>query len=101
MSCSTSERRVRLTPRGIEIEEWRLINSITIPVSASSIPITSLISPGPDVRGAVPQARPASDDADTLEQPVEAPTTSASPGPAAVPDYDQIEVGPGSDREIS
>lgn len=69
------ERRARVTPLGIEIQLWRLVDTITIPAGAASLPINALF-PDPDT-GAIPAPR--TDDDKTLENLFdEEPTGDAS-----------------------
>lgn len=68
------ERRARVMPWGIEVQVWRLVETITIPASAATLPINSLF-PDPDV-GAIPSPR--TDDDKTLENVVDGPTAEDS-----------------------
>jgi hypothetical protein len=68
------ERRARVMPWGIEVQLWRLVETITIPASAATLPINSLF-PDPEV-GAVPAPR--TDDDETLENVVDDPTVEDS-----------------------
>ena len=57
------ERRARVLPWGIEIQVWRLVETLTLPTTAGALPIAALF-PEP-VDGAIPSAR--IDDEKTLE----------------------------------
>ena len=61
------ERRARVLPWGIEVQVWRLVETLTLPGTAATLPINALF-PQPD-NGAVPTVR--NDDEKTLENPVE------------------------------
>jgi hypothetical protein len=68
------ERRAREMPWGIEVQVWRLVETITIPASAATLPLNSLF-PDPEV-GAIPAPR--TDDDRTLENVVDGPTAEDS-----------------------
>ena len=61
------ERRARVLPWGIQIEVWRLVETLTLPTTAASLPIRTLF---PDAAGgALPSA--CVDDEKTLENVVD------------------------------
>jgi hypothetical protein len=64
------ERRARVTPWGIEVQVWRLVDTITIPGTAATLPLNALF-PAPDISGAVPAAN--NDDEKTLENVIDGP----------------------------
>jgi hypothetical protein len=57
------ERRARLLPWGIEVQVWRLVETLTFPSTAAGLPLDSLFPLEPS--GAIPCHR--SDDEETLE----------------------------------
>lgn len=59
------ERRARVLPWGIEIEVWRLVETISLPTTAATLPITALFPD--DDAGALPSARAGNEI--TLEHP--------------------------------
>jgi hypothetical protein len=61
------ERRARVLPWGIQVEVWRLVETLTLPTTAASLPIRTLFPD--DASGALPSA--AVDDEKTLENVVE------------------------------
>ena len=65
------ERRARVTPWGIEVQVWRLVDTITIPGTAATLPLNALF-PDADTGGAIPSAR--NDDEKTLENLIDGPT---------------------------
>ena len=65
------ERRARVTPWGIEVQVWRLVDTITLPGTAATLPLNALF-PDPDIGGAIPAAH--SDDEKTLENLIDGPT---------------------------
>lgn len=68
------ERRARVLPWGIQVEVWRLVETLTLPTTAATLPINSLFSE-PET-GAVPTRT--IDDEKTLENPVVEETTVES-----------------------
>jgi len=60
------ERRARVLPWGIEVQVWRLVETLTLPPTAATLPINSLF-PEPSV-GAIPAST--IEDEKTLENPV-------------------------------
>ncbi len=60
------ERRARVLPWGIEVQVWRLVETLTLPSTAATLPINSLF-PEPGA-GAIPSST--IDDERTLENPV-------------------------------
>jgi len=89
------ERRARVTPWGIEVQVWRLVDTITLPGTAATLPLNALF-PDPDIGGAIPSAH--TDDEKTLENLIDGSTAEdcleldygedgqASSGEAAVAD---------------
>ncbi len=74
------ERRCRQTPWGIKIETWRLVETRTLPVESARLPFSLLFEEtASDGLGAIPCST--SDDAVTLEAPVDDDVTSESPAP--------------------
>lgn len=57
------ERRARVLPWGIEIQVWRLVETLTLPPTAATLPITTLF-PEP-ATGSIPTVR--NEDEKTLE----------------------------------
>lgn len=68
------ERRARVTPWGIEVQIWRLVDTLTIPGTAATLPLDALF-PDPDI-GAIPSPR--TDDDKTLENLFDGPTAEDS-----------------------
>jgi hypothetical protein len=66
------ERRARVMPWGIEVQVWRLVDTVTIPGTAATLPLNALF-PDSDIAGAVPSAR--NDNEKTLENLIDDPTT--------------------------
>lgn len=64
------ERRARVTPWGIRVEVWRLVETLTLPTTAASLPIRTLFPD--DAAGAVPAS--AVDDEKTIENIVDETT---------------------------
>lgn len=61
------ERRARVLPWGIQVEVWRLVETLNLPTTAASLPIHTLF---PDAAaGALPRTNV--DDDKTLENPVD------------------------------
>jgi hypothetical protein len=82
------ERRARLRPWGVEIEVWRLVETVTVPDTAGSLSISSLFSPTLGVErlvdGALPgKLLPATDADPTTPTPL-----TSSPLPAEQPEYE-------------
>jgi hypothetical protein len=69
------ERRARVTPWGIEVQVWRLVDTITLPGTAATLPLNALF-PDPDIGGAIPSAH--RDDEKTLENLIDGPTAEDS-----------------------
>ena len=65
------ERRARVMPWGIEVQVWRLVDTVTIPGTAATLPLNALF-PDSDMGGAVPSAQ--NDDEKTLENLIDEPT---------------------------
>jgi hypothetical protein len=65
------ERRARVTPWGIEVQVWRLVDTIILPGTAATLPLNALF-PDPDIGGAIPSAH--KDDEKTLENLIDGPT---------------------------
>ena len=65
------ERRARVMPWGIEVQIWRLVDTITLPGTAATLPLNALF-PDPDIGGAIPSAH--TDDEKTLENLIDGPT---------------------------
>ncbi len=61
------ERRARVLPWGIEIQVWRLVETLTLPTTAGALPIAALFPEPRD--GAIPSAR--IEDERTLENVVD------------------------------
>jgi len=60
------ERRARVLPWGIEVQVWRLVETLTLPPTAATLPINSLFpEPSP---GVIPAST--IEDEKTLENPV-------------------------------
>jgi hypothetical protein len=64
------ERRARVLPWGIEVQVWRLVETLTLPGTAATLPIKALF-PEPD-GGAIPVVR--NEDEKTLENPMDDPS---------------------------
>ena len=60
-----------MTPWGIEVQVWRLVDTITLPGTAATLPLNALF-PDPDIGGAIPSA--SNDDEKTLENLIDGPT---------------------------
>ena len=65
------ERRARVMPWGIEVQVWRLVDTITLPGTAATLPLNALF-PDPDIGGAIPAAH--NGDEKTLENLIDGPT---------------------------
>jgi hypothetical protein len=76
-----------VTPWGIEVQVWRLVDTITLPGTAATLPLNALF-PDPDIGGAMPSAH--RDDEKTLENLIDGPTTE-----------DRVEISYGEDGEAS
>jgi len=61
------ERRARVLPWGIEVQVWRLVETLTLPPTAATLPINSLF-PEPSA-GPIPAST--IEDEKTLENPVD------------------------------